>query len=136
VRRGLAALLLPTVAAAARAADAPTVPAAGGALAPLALSLIVVLALVVAMGWLARRLRVVPRQGAGAIRVVADLPLGPRERVVLIEVGGRQALIGVSSAGVHSLDLLEQPLRLPEAAAAPAPLADRFRSLMERGGRA
>lgn len=137
MKRTLAVLAQTAVAAVARAAEAPVpaLPAAGATLAQVAMSLLLVLAMVVAMAWIARRLRVVPQQGAGRIRVVADLPLGPRERVLLIEVGGRQALVGVSSAGVHSIGLLEENLHLPEAAGAASPLAERFRSLLAKGAR-
>ena len=137
MRRLPVILLCCPLPAAAQAAAAPGPGAGSAAIAQVSLSLLVVLGVVVALAWLAKRLKFVPQAKAGSIRILADLPLGPRERVVLLEVGDRQALVGVSGAGVSSLALLDAEIRLPEPSAPgdPSPLADRFRSLLERGGR-
>lgn len=138
--RRASALLLSWLAATAAGAAEPVAAAGlprGGDLAQVVLSLLLVLALIAGMAWLARRLRLVQHRAGDAIRVLADLPLGPRERVVLLAVGDRQALVGVSGAGVTTLELLEQPVALQAGvAAAPSPLAERFRSVLDRGGRA
>lgn len=129
--------LLPGAAVAQSAA--PPLPGGTGALAQLALSLAVVVALIVALAWLARRLRIAPAGGEGALRVLAQLPVGPRERVLLLAVGDRQALVGVSSAGVTSLALLDARVEAVARPAAPAgepPLAERVRAMLDRGGRA
>jgi flagellar protein FliO/FliZ len=125
-------------AAAAQAeAPAPVMPAAGAATAQVALSLLVVLALVGALAWLARRLRFAPHRSDGDLRVLADLALGPRERLVLLQVGDRQALVGVSGAGIASVQLLEEAVTLgPAAAGAPAAVAERMRALLQGRGRA
>ncbi len=131
-------VLLTLAAAAAEAAEPAARSAVPGGtdLAQVMLSLILVLALIAGMAWLARRLRLAPRAAGDGIRILADLPLGPRERVVLIAVGDRQALVGVSGAGVTTLGLLDAPVVLQAAAgaAAPSPLAERFRSMLDRGG--
>jgi flagellar biogenesis protein FliO len=40
------------------------------------------------------------------VRVVAQLPLGPRDRIVIIEVGNRRWLLGVSPSGIQRLGTL------------------------------
>lgn len=129
-------LLQPSLAA---AQGAGPMPAGAAALAQLAFSLLVVVALIIAFAWLARRLRITPQGAGGALRVLAQVPVGPRERVVLLAVGDRQALVGVSGAGITSLSLLDSEVTLtgapPVAPAAEAPLAERMRAMLDKRGR-
>jgi flagellar protein FliO/FliZ len=95
-----------------------------GSLGGLVFSLLLIVGLILALGWLARRM---PGFGGGAasktgLRLVASLPVGARERVVVVEVGGTQLLLGVGAGGVRTLHTLDEPL--PESATgAPSPFA-------------
>lgn len=104
--------------------------------AQVVLSLVFILGLVVALAWMAQRLRLTPRSAAGVIRVLGDLPVGPKERVLLLQVGDRQALVGVGADGVRALSLLEAAVGLPPppAIAEPINLAARLRAVMEQAG--
>ena len=67
-----------------------------------ALGLALVLALIFAVGWLMRRAS--PAAGAGSLlRTVASLPVGQRERAVLVEVGDQWLLLGVAAGAVSML---------------------------------
>lgn len=80
----------------------------GGAMS----ALIVVIALILALAWLAKRMPVLGG-GAGsnpALRIVGSLALGPRERVIVIAVGDTQLLLGVGAGGTHTLHTLSEPL--------------------------
>lgn len=110
-------------------------PAGVGAagLLQVAVSLAVILGLIVALAWVAKRLRLAPRVGQGAIRVLADLPVGQKERVMLLQVGDRQALVGVGADGLRALSLLEVQVTLPSAGpAGEESFADRLKSVLER----
>jgi flagellar protein FliO/FliZ len=72
----------------------------GGMLTQLTLGLAVVLALAVGLSWLLRR-HVLPR--GGVIRVIGGLPLGSRERLLLIEVDETRLLIGVTAQQIQTL---------------------------------
>lgn len=128
--------LLLTGAAMAAAPDATTVPAAldaGSMLAPLLrmlLSLGVVLALVAALAWLARRLRGVANRRAGLIEIVSALPLGTREKVLLLRVGEEQILVGISPAGMRPLHVMRTAATDQAARQAGT---QSFSSLMEGG---
>lgn len=52
----------------------------------------------------------------GAMRVIAGLSLGARERAVLVQVGNRQILLGVAPGRVQTLHVLDTPV-----ATGPAP---------------
>ena len=88
----------------------------GGMLTQLTLGLVVVLALAVGLSWLLRR-HVLPR--GGAIRVIGGLPLGSRERLLLVEVDEVRLLIGVTSQQIQTLHVF--PPALPFTLAPPPP---------------
>jgi flagellar protein FliO/FliZ len=54
-------------------------------------------------------------RGAGPLKVLAALPLGPKERLVLVQARGEELLIAVSPAGVFNVGAA--------ASASPAPAA-------------
>jgi flagellar protein FliO/FliZ len=87
-------------------------------LAQLLGSTLFVLVLIVALAWLARRMRWQPRSTDGRFEVLAELPVGGRERILLLRVGDRQALVGVGPGSIASLQLLESPIA-PQSVAAP-----------------
>ncbi len=109
----------------ARAASAPfAAPAAplatssAGGLLRVSVALIVVLAAVVGAAWLARRLRGFGAVSHGGLEILQQLPLGARERVVLLRVGTRQLLLGVANGSVNMLHVLDAAE--PASSAAPA----------------
>ena len=87
-----------------------------GSLGEVTLALLIVLAAVFAAAWLLRRVRGFPKAGSAALDVIADLPLGPRERAVLLRVGKTQLLVGVAPGRVHTLHVLDEPIELAPAA--------------------
>ena len=109
---------------------APTMPAAAGegggagGLLRVSVALLIVLAAVLCTAWLARRVRGLTAAGNGGLEILSQLPLGARERAVLIRVGDRQLLLGVGNGGVRTLHVLDAPGSSggPGGAAPPAPL--------------
>jgi len=132
----LGAVFTPLAAAAtppAAAAVAAPASAATG-FASVAFSLLLILGVIVLLAWVATRLRLTPRAASSGLKVLADVAVGPKERVVLLKVGDAQALVGVGSDGVRALTLLERPVELPAAAAGGA-FAERLRALMQPGAK-
>jgi flagellar protein FliO/FliZ len=104
--RGHAAIAAANFAAPAAPTGAASVSGAGGLLR-VSIALLVVLAAVLATAWLARRVRGFAAAGNGGLEILSQLPLGARERAVLIRVGERQLLLGVGSGGVRTLHVLD-----------------------------
>ena len=115
-------------AAAARSAA----PVGAGSLASVTLALLVVLAAIFAVAWVARRMRGMGNRVGNAIDVLADVPLGPKERAVLLKVGTEQVLIGVAPGRVSALHVLREPVEVAKAATATAPAATTFGALLKR----
>ncbi|TPW16724.1 MAG: flagellar protein FliO/FliZ [Halothiobacillaceae bacterium] len=75
------------------------------------LGLIAVLAAIFLVAWLAKRYGSFNTTVGGALRVVGGLSVGQRERVVLIQVGDKQLLLGVAPGRVVLLQELSEPLQ-------------------------
>lgn len=85
--------------------------ALGAAHAPqVMVALVVVIVVILAMAWAARRLlRIAPRSG-GPLRVLSGLSMGPREKVVLVQVGTTQLLLGVAPGRIETLHVLDETI--------------------------
>lgn len=88
------------------ASNAPAI-SSGGSLAQAGLGLFAVIALILGMAWLARRVGLV-RHGTGtaSIKVVNSLALSPRQKVVTVEVGDTWLVLGVSPNEIRPLHTL------------------------------
>lgn len=130
-----AGLVVPSTLWAGTALAAPAAePMAAANLFQLLFGLIVVLIAIGATAFLLRRLGRLP-QGAGAMRIVAGLSVGSRERAVLIQVGDKQLLLGVAPGRVQTLYVLDRPVEstTPQIGT-PGGFAEKLAQLM-RGGR-
>ena len=112
----------------------PASPLSAGSLAQLTLSLIAIVALILALSWALKRLKIGAPRSRGDMAVLDQLALGPRERIVLVRVGDSQVLLGIAAGSVVNLTPLATPIAVATAPDAPA-FADRLREFMNRGGR-
>jgi flagellar protein FliO/FliZ len=103
------------------------------------LALLVVLAAIFAFAWVARRVRGFGNRSGNALDVIAEMPLGPKERAVLLRVGAEQILIGVAPGRVSTLHVLREPLDPTKSATASGPAAPSttperpsFRAMLKR----
>ncbi len=128
---GIAVGWLATTAVHAREeAVAPLEPVSSPYLLKLTGGLILVVFVIVVLAWLVKKLNLAQQSGQGLIRVVAGLSLGTRDRIVLLQVGEEQILVGLSPGRIEKLHTLAQPLDVPDGPAVGANFADRFNRLM------
>jgi len=107
----------------------------GVAVSQALLSLLCVIGLILLLGRLLRG-RYLPLRTGGrqSLQVLAQLALGARERIVVVQVGDEQLLVGVSPGGLRTLLVLSRPLRVEAGAAAPAgSFAQRIRDALQGG---
>jgi flagellar protein FliO/FliZ len=109
----------------------PTAPGVGG-LGQVTLALLIVLGAVFAVAWVVKRMRGFGNRVGNAIDVIADIPLGQKERAVLLKVGKAQILIGVAPGQVNTLHVLTEPIDLTPPAASPTDSRPTFKQLMMR----
>ena len=107
----LVALALPNTAA----AESAGAPELGSSVVQMLLGLGVVLALVFASLYLLKRLSAPRGAAAGLLRVIAATAIGPRERVVVLEIGETWLVLGTAPGCVTQLSQLPRQ-DLPAAA--------------------
>ncbi|TVP84208.1 MAG: flagellar biosynthetic protein FliO [Thioalkalivibrio sp.] len=147
LRRGGAAAaviagLAPGALAAGTAGGAWPVPAGAGMdaayLAQLLVGLILVIAAILVLAFLMRRVGGIQSRLGSEFRVLGGISLGSRERMVLVQVGERQLLVGVAPGRVQTLHVLEEPIRVEGRGAqdgtarSDSPFAHRLRAALNR----
>jgi flagellar protein FliO/FliZ len=83
-------------------------------------ALLLVLLAIFALAYGLRRAGGWTRLEAGRFQVLGTLPLGGRERVVLVQAGDKQLVLGVAPGQVQALCVLEGEARIAVEQAAPA----------------
>ncbi|HGS4674114.1 flagellar biosynthetic protein FliO [Vibrio paracholerae] len=73
-------------------------------------SLLFVIALILLLAWLLKRMRVPAFGQQKGLSIIKQLPVGTRERVMIIQVGDDQYLIGVTTQSIQLLAKLDNPL--------------------------
>jgi flagellar protein FliO/FliZ len=124
------------VALPAAGADPPPAPALSpvsvGGLVQVVLALLLVLAAIAFFAWLLRRMSP-GYSAAGGLKVVGGVMVGPRERLVVVEVGDTWLLLGVASGGVSLVHSMARPPHAP--AATPAQFSRLLRQVVKQRGR-
>lgn len=108
-------------------------PAGGPELVSMVASLLLVVGAIIAFGWLFSRSKMIGSGNSDAIQIVASRALGAKERLVLVEVGKTQVLIGMTPASVQSLHVFDTPpveARDPQAGI-PQGFANRLRTALK-----
>ena len=99
----------------ATAAAAPAVSSGvAGQLTQLVFGLLLVLGLIFLLAWLLRRVQQAGPAGKGqVIEIVGSRALGPRDRLMLVQVGNEQILLGLSPGTITALHVLKEPIEVP-----------------------
>ncbi|WP_437180507.1 flagellar biosynthetic protein FliO [Pseudomonas ekonensis] len=113
----VAALAVEPAATAATAAAPAVSGGVAGQLTQLVLGLLLVLGLIFFLAWLLRRVQQAGPAGKGqVIELIGSRALGPRDRLVLVQVGNEQILLGLSPGTITALHVLKEPVDVPAAA--------------------
>lgn len=126
--------MLPASVLAAEPAAQAATPMAGsgmaGQLVQLVLGLLLVIGLIFLLAWLVRRVQQVGPRGGQVIKVLASQALGPRDRLVLVQVGGEQILLGLTPGRITPLHVMAEPVHLADGEPASAEFAQRLMELL------
>ena len=129
-------MILATNAAAAETSDSITAktlttsPLPSGAIVETLLGLLLVLAIIVLLAWLIKRTNRFQATANGEMKIIAGLPLGPRERAILLQVGEQQILVGVTAQHVQTLHVLETPINTEQTKRTPVDFAAKFQQIL------
>jgi flagellar protein FliO/FliZ len=73
------------------------------------LSLLLVIGIVFALAYVMRQFNVT-QSGSSQLKIVASMMAGSKERVIVIDVGGEQHLLGITAHNINHLAKLDTPI--------------------------
>lgn len=114
----------------------PAMAASSSAPAPdylqMLMSLLVVLGLIFALAFVAKKMRLGPANQHG-VKLVASLALGAKERVVVVEVEEQQYMLGVTGQQINLLQKLDKNISKSETLGQTANMPIDILSLLKKG---
>ena len=114
----------------AQVAAAPAVGSVSGQLTQLVLGLLLVIGLIFVLAWLMRRVQRIGPGNGQVIELVGSRALGPRDRLVLVQVGEEQILLGITPGRITPLHVLKTPVNVAQTQAATPEFAQRLMELL------
>tara|TARA_R100000322_G_scaffold4148_2_gene3291 strand:+ start:3667 stop:4155 length:489 start_codon:yes stop_codon:yes gene_type:complete len=127
----LIASMGPAWAAEPKAAPAPSTPWEN--MSSVALGLLAVLAVIFLSAWLVRRLQGMQGPNNNAVKTLAVLPVGQRERIALLEVGGTQLLVGITAQSIRTLHVFDEPVVDAAGTGGNGDFASRLQAMLSKG---
>ena len=118
-------LLLLTLPFSAHASEASVPGISGGSFLQAMLALLLIIGILLATAWMARKVGGGKGFGQGGMAVIGGVALGPRERIVLVEVGDVWLVVGVVPGQIRTLHQMPKGT-LPLAGAAGVPVDASF----------
>ena len=97
------------------------------------LGLLFVVGLVFALAWLLKRVGQGSLVGSRQMKIVASLPLGTRERLALVEVGGQHILLGITPTSINTLHVFDEPVDLESTAEEGSDFATKLKDILNKG---
>ncbi|WP_297808284.1 flagellar biosynthetic protein FliO [uncultured Methylophaga sp.] len=108
-------------------------PVSASSLLQTLLGLILVLVCIALVAWLLKRSNSFHTAASGKMKVIAGLPLGTRERAVLVQIGDEQLLLGVTPQQINLLHKLATPLEVDSSNN--GDFAGKLRQIMQQRGK-
>ena len=111
-------------------AAAPLEPVSSPYLIKLTGGLVAIVVVIFVLAWAVKKLNLNQQAGSGLLRIVAGISIGTRDRIVLLQVGEEQILLGLSPGRIEKLHTLAEPLQSPQGQPAAGAFASRLNRLM------
>lgn len=93
-------------------------------------SLLFVIAFILFLAWLLKRMRVPSLVNQKGLAVVRQIAVGNRERIMIVQAGEEQFLVGVTAQSIQLISKLDKPLSQEEMAA--SPFANQLTQLLKK----
>ena len=103
-------IIAPRVDASNQDADSAPLIAGSADVLSVAGSLVLVIALIFLASFLYSRLKTSHIGGRDVINIVASRAIGPRERIVLVEIANTQLVVGLTTSHVQTLHVFDEPV--------------------------
>jgi flagellar protein FliO/FliZ len=93
-------------------------------------SLLFVIAFILFLAWLMKRMRVPSLVNQKGLSVVKQIAVGNRERIMVVQAGEEQFLVGVTAQSIQLISKLDKPLEQEEFAS--SPFANQLTQLLKK----
>ena len=91
-------------------ASPPQTTGSAAQLASLLGGLILILILIYGLSWFVKKFGQGGFMQNPSMKIVSSMPLGTRERLLLVDVGGKQLLLGVTATQINTLHVFDEPV--------------------------
>ena len=91
-------------------------------------SLVLVVGAILFVGWFYSRVRGVNVGGSKVINILAAQALGPKERIIVVQIGGKQIAVGVTPSSLQALHVFETPVIQALERESPGSFAEKLRT--------
>ena len=109
-------------------------PVGAGDFLQMIFGLLLVLGIIFGMAWFIRRMGSFQQVSHGALRVLGGLSVGQRERIVLVQVGEEQLLIGLAPGQIRTLHVLDEKVSINASNVTRSnSFAERLQSALKKG---
>lgn len=107
-------------------------PNMAGSLLQTTLGLLVVLAVIGGAAWAFKRFGNLQTGAQGKLKIVGGISLGARERVVLLQVGDTQLVVGVAPGQIQTLHVLDTPVPVDSDGESATSFSSKLQTAMAR----
>ncbi len=100
-------------------------------LGQLVASLFAIVIVIVALAWVLKRMKAFPNQQRSDLSVITSLSLGPKQKVSVVMINGKQVALGITPQSINYLMTLDDPI---EQSKAPQSFSDNLKHVMNARG--
>jgi flagellar protein FliO/FliZ len=72
--------------------------------------LLLILGLIYGLSWFVKRFSQGGFMQNSTIKMLSAMPLGTRERIMLVDIGGKQILLGITATNINALHVFDEPV--------------------------
>lgn len=96
--------------AASQQVEPPKLPDSADQLIQVTLALALVVGLIYGVAWLIKRNKGFAPSAGIPMKTLSVLPMGVKEKIILVEVGGKQILLGMTPSNINTLATFDEPI--------------------------
>lgn len=104
----------------------------GGHLLNVTLGLIAIIALIFVLSAFVKRFGSGTFSANTQLKILSSMPLGTRERIVLIDAGGQQLLLGITPTNINTLHVFSDPIVLDSKSEAPSDFSQKLMAILQQ----
>lgn len=110
----------------------PSIPSSADQLIEVTLALALVVGLIYGVAWLVKRNKSLAPSAGIPMRTLSVLPMGIKEKIILVEVGGKQLLLGMTPHQINTLATFDEPIIDPTLSNE-KPFSTRLKEMLNQG---